>query len=131
MLFASSTIPVTLGAGTTSCGITVTDTSHAVSMTQYEAQQWYAAQQAMHSNTYSAPLYGRYSETNLGAILNMRMGWNLAASTSFKKVSAHKLSDDKAAVFVIVGEKALVIEDDLNLFPSDALVTQLRLLEGA
>jgi hypothetical protein len=38
-------------------------------------------------------------------------------------------ADEKAVVFVITDGKAMCIEDDLNLFPSDTLITQLRLLQ--
>jgi hypothetical protein len=47
----------------------------------------------------------------------------------FEHCEPRKLNEEKAVVFVIHSGKALAIEDDLNLFPSDALVTQLRLLQ--
>jgi hypothetical protein len=80
------------------------------------------AQQAINS---------KFTESNMSNMLAARMGWNVSSpSCSFQKISAHKLNEDQAAIFVIAGQKALVIHDDLNLFPSDALVTQLRLLEN-
>lgn len=38
--------------------------------------------------------------------------------------------NDKVAIVFVVNKdnKPLAIEDDVNLFPSDALITQLRLL---
>jgi hypothetical protein len=74
---------------------------------------------------------GKHSDANMDYMLQARMGWNVGSPhCPFKKISSHKLNDEQAVTFVIHGEKALVIHDDLNLFPSDALVTQLRLLES-
>lgn len=58
-----------------------------------------------------------------------RMRWPSAYSPPFRKIVAHRLTPDTVAVFVAVGGKAVVIEDGFELFPSDTLVTQLRLLE--
>jgi len=73
----------------------------------------------------------KYTETNMGAMLTIRMGWNVSCPPcTLRKMSALKLNDDEAVVFVVTdANKALLILDDLSLFPSDALVTQLRLLE--
>lgn len=38
------------------------------------------------------------------------------------------IKNDVAIIFIVKGGKPLTIEDDPGLFPSDALVTQLRLL---
>jgi predicted ribosome-associated RNA-binding protein Tma20 len=38
------------------------------------------------------------------------------------------MGDSKKVVFLIVNGKPLMIEDDEHLFPSDTLITQLRLL---
>lgn len=46
----------------------------------------------------------------------------------FQRISAHKLNDTTAVVFIIQNGKAVLIEDGLDLFPSDTLITQLRLL---
>jgi hypothetical protein len=45
-----------------------------------------------------------------------------------KVTHCHKLNDQKVVVFAISEGKAVVIEDDINLFPSDALVTAMRML---
>jgi hypothetical protein len=69
----------------------------------------------------------RFDPQHLHKMLVSRMGWDLQVCP-FKVLHTHKLNDQTAVVFVIHQGKALVIEDDLNLYPSDALVTQLRLL---
>lgn len=61
-----------------------------------------------------------------------RMGWldepasHLA--NPFREIHCARLDDEQAVVFLIHNDKALTIYDDLNLFPSDALVSSLRLL---
>lgn len=48
----------------------------------------------------------------------------------FKNIHA-VLTDTKAFVFVVRDDdQAVIIEDDATLFPSDALMTQLKLLKG-
>lgn len=39
------------------------------------------------------------------------------------------LTGDKVFVFVVQDGQPVVLEDDATMFPSDALITQLRLLE--
>lgn len=51
-----------------------------------------------------------------------------ANAPPFQRISAHRLNEDTVVVFVIQNGKALTIEDGADLFPSDALVTQLRLI---
>lgn len=43
-------------------------------------------------------------------------------------MAAHKLTDEKIVVFVCNDGKYVTLEDDADLFPSDALVTQIRML---
>lgn len=50
-------------------------------------------------------------------------------ATLFDFLAAHRLTDDKMAVFVCNNGSYVVIEDDTNMFPSDALITQLRMLQ--
>jgi len=40
------------------------------------------------------------------------------------------VTDEVACVFIMVNNKPVVLEDDPSLFPSDSLITQLRLLIG-
>jgi hypothetical protein len=47
----------------------------------------------------------------------------------FEFINVHKCSDSLYAVFVVKNGKPLIIEDG-DLFPSDTLITQLRLLMG-
>ena len=47
----------------------------------------------------------------------------------FEMIYAHK-SGEKVFVFVVDDGKAVTLEDDWTLFPSDRLVTQLRMLKG-
>ncbi|WP_454627686.1 hypothetical protein [Bradyrhizobium cenepequi] len=70
----------------------------------------------------------RFTPNGMQAMICSRMGWRGMPDAPFKVLEARKLSAEQAVVFVIVEETALLIHDDLNLFPSDALVTQLRLL---
>lgn len=48
----------------------------------------------------------------------------------FNFLEAAKLDDDRMVVFVIVKDKYAAIEDDASLFPSDTLISQLRVLWG-
>jgi hypothetical protein len=78
-----------------------------------------------------AQTYSKHTPDNMRAALAIRMGWNVnqTGMKYFEHCEPRKLNEEKAVVFVIHSGKALAIEDDLNLFPSDALVTQLRLLQ--
>lgn len=58
-----------------------------------------------------------------------RMRWS-PAGLHFDYLEARKLNSEQAIVFLVVGDKAVMIYDDINLFPSDTLITQLRLLEN-
>lgn len=75
------------------------------------------------------PKPNKFTERNMSALINMRMGWNLpGAVCPFDTIKPYKLNPDQAVVFIIHDGRALTINDDLALFPSDTLVTQLRLL---
>jgi len=67
----------------------------------------------------------KLSETELQGMLFSRMRWK---RHPFDRLLACKLNDSTVVVFLIKDGKALMIEDDINLYPTDALVTQLRLL---
>lgn len=68
---------------------------------------------------------------SLYEMLAMRMRWyELGAPKGFEACNCYKRDED---VFVFVVPKQgepLIITDDAALFPSDKLITQLRLLEG-
>lgn len=46
----------------------------------------------------------------------------------FDFITAHQIDKERAVVFLVHDGQAQIIEDDGNLFPSDALITKLRLL---
>lgn len=48
--------------------------------------------------------------------------------SSFDFLAAYRLSDEKMVVFVCNEGKYVALEDDATLFPSDSLVTQLRMI---
>lgn len=43
---------------------------------------------------------------------------------------ACSIDDNRVAVFVVANGVAQILEDEWNIFPSDALITQIRLLEN-
>lgn len=55
------------------------------------------------------------------------IGWK---TPCFDEVVIHK-GDAKILVFIITkGDNYVVLEDDVNMYPSDQLVSQIRVLEG-
>lgn len=92
-------------------------------------QQW--APQTM-----TDPFKYRTEDDRLFNMICSRMRWNEhdpyllmpAKEPPFQKISAHRLNPDTVVVFVIQNGKAILLEDGVDLFPSDTLVTQLRLL---
>jgi hypothetical protein len=77
----------------------------------------------------SPPTFKINIPPDLNKMIASRMRWGEGALPPFKAIQAYPLSEEQVVVFVIAGERALIIHDDANLFPSDALVTQLCLLE--
>lgn len=68
--------------------------------------------------------------------LAMRMQWGpyaprdvqgITASIPFDHMSIHEGSS-KAFIFIVHGSEAITLEDDMVLFPSDKLCTQIRML---
>ncbi len=43
---------------------------------------------------------------------------------------AHKIGDERVVLFIVHKGQEVVLSDPWPLFPSDTLITQLRLLEG-
>jgi hypothetical protein len=70
----------------------------------------------------------RFTDEHLEDMLSSRMGWDLKDYT-FRYVLVRRIGE-QAAVVVTTDADIIVIKDYLNLFPSDAIVTQLRLLEN-
>ena len=70
------------------------------------------------------------------SMLCMRMQWgpysrvepSELSTLPFEHVGVH-LGENKAIIFVVTKGEPVTITDDKALFPSDALVTQLRMLE--
>lgn len=64
--------------------------------------------------------------------LSMRMGWRGSHIKTFQHIDIVALPT-KVMVWAITKDdfQSIVIEDDSSMFPSDTLVTQLRLLEKA
>lgn len=62
-------------------------------------------------------------------LLTMRLRYIRYQPLMFNHVSVCRLKD-KFIVFVVANEQAHVIEDGLDLFPSDKLIAQLLLLRG-
>ena len=44
-------------------------------------------------------------------------------------ISSYRISPERVAVFVCNNGAYVVLEDDANMFPSDALITQLRMIQ--
>jgi hypothetical protein len=66
---------------------------------------------------------------SLISMIASRMRWGEGEASGFDHIQPHQLTEEQIAVFVIQNKRALIIYDDANLFPSDTLITQLRLLE--
>lgn len=62
------------------------------------------------------------------AKIAMRLDVPEGSSLGFQHIDALGLNDEKMVVFLIVDGKPMYIEDDRALFPSDTLITQLRIL---
>jgi hypothetical protein len=56
--------------------------------------------------------------------LDMPDGYHIG----FHHLDAVRLNDEKMVIFVVTDGKHCTIEDDAHLFPSDTLITQLRIL---
>ncbi len=98
------------------------------SLNRYGYDSW---KDELFRNAVQPPKPPKFSETRLRSMLDSRMGWDAGERCPFKSVLAVKISDEQAAVFVAFSGDAVVLKDDLNLFPSDTLITQLRLIGGS
>jgi len=81
------------------------------------------------ANVAQAPMRGRGMRHSPDEMLAMRMGWNGRKLPATFLRCEPVLTETKAYVFVITAarEEAFVIEDDYGLFPSDTLITKLRM----
>ena len=71
---------------------------------------------------------GKDGETDLVKMLAMRLRWPDGQSLPLDYLGARK-SGEKVFLFVVVNNEPVQLEDEWGLFPSDQLVTTLRLLE--
>jgi hypothetical protein len=71
------------------------------------------------------PPLRRYSDVEK---IGMRLDTPPGPMMGFDSIHVAPMGDSKKVVFLIVNGKPLMIEDDEHLFPSDTLITQLRLL---
>jgi hypothetical protein len=71
----------------------------------------------------------KHKPIHLIAQLNHRMGWSWGEPKDpFVRITAQKMNDAIALWVIVDDNKHVVLEDNLDLYPSDALVTKLRLL---
>jgi hypothetical protein len=62
--------------------------------------------------------------------INMRLNNGTRLSDKrFDYMAAYRYCEDKVAVFICVNGSYVVLEDGADLFPSDTLITQLRMLQ--
>lgn len=72
----------------------------------------------------------KFSSENMREMLRLRMGWNQSdPKDPFRDVRCYKLDEDQAVIFVLAEKQAYLLYDELPLYPSDALVTKVRLME--
>lgn len=68
------------------------------------------------------------SELHRSKLIAMRLRLREGDRMPFQDLFT-SLAGDKVFVFVVQDNQAVTLEDDANLFPSDQLITQLRLLD--
>jgi len=79
------------------------------------------------SNVYKNSADDISSESYRSKMLGMRL--RLKEGERFPFDSIHtSLGKEKVFVFIVQNDKAATLEDDVGMFPSDTLVTQLRLI---
>lgn len=78
--------------------------------------------------TVSAPPNITTDPASLLRCIAMRMRWS--GKAPFEKLEPFKQAE-KVLIWCVGKDQNVVLEDDWALFPSDGLITKLRLLEGA
>lgn len=66
---------------------------------------------------------------SLKAMIGMRLHLGLGTKFPFDFIECHKTRQNKVFVFVVVDDNNVTLEDEWELFPSDALITQLILMK--
>lgn len=63
--------------------------------------------------------------------MEMRMGWQPGHVPSVFAFVEYRMVGDKAFMWILTNDgQSIVLEDDAALFPSDVLITKVRLMEG-
>lgn len=85
---------------------------------------------ALNNVTKSPSVLGQVleSENYRQRLLYMRLRIPEGSKHPYEYLSSH-LSGDKVYVFVVQDGQAVTLEDAATMFPSDQLITQLRLLD--
>lgn len=78
-----------------------------------------------------ASVPSRWGEQHLHTMLASRMNWGYGVKCTFQRIVPWMVTPETVVVFVVLKDSAIIIEDDAHLYPSDALVTQLRILAEA
>ncbi len=94
----------------------------------YQPPPW--ANMALNNVTKSPSVLGQVleSENYRQRLLYMRLRIPEGSKHPYEYLSSH-LSGDKVYVFVVQDGQAVTLEDAATMFPSDQLITQLRLLD--
>lgn len=71
----------------------------------------------------------RPSSDELCSMIAMRMRWSKSRQLVMSFIGAHQ-TNEKVFVFMVHNEQAVTLEDDVLMFPSDTLITKMRLLLG-
>ena len=89
--------------------------------------EWYEARQILDDQ---GLLDYPDSPKALRRALFQRLRWSPYEPSTVQALWCHRIARDKVATFVVTrAGEVLIIEDDYSLFPSDALITQIRLIE--
>ena len=96
-----------------------------------------AMTQQIQDHAFDAQRYARHLDGEYGAsifedshrlrMIAMRLHLNQGVKFPFQHIST-AVTTDHVLVFVVQKDQYVVLKDDRGLFPSDTLVTQLRLL---
>jgi hypothetical protein len=87
---------------------------------QNTTNSWYISNNAFQPSGYSM---------TLEQMIAMRLHIKEGHAMPFEFLRAHRTTD-RVYVFIVDKEQAVTLEDDHGLFPSDALITKLRLMIG-
>jgi hypothetical protein len=63
-------------------------------------------------------------------MLGMRMGWQYHVYGSFRHIAAFEYDTVVHVWAVTKDNQSVTLDDEAGMYPSDTLITKLRLLEG-